>query len=110
MDKFPEAFKRSERVIDYSKFKNYREFVTGFRWWAGYPRWKGTAKQWQALNIEAGKRGFKVPEVYGYLKPTWQSHVTDSKNRSWREEIITVRGSSRVRYRDVKTGRFIKKP
>jgi len=29
---------------------------------------------------------------------------------TWRYEVVTVRGGSQDRYRDLKTGRFIRKP
>jgi len=29
---------------------------------------------------------------------------------TWRHETVTVKGKSQTRYRDLKTGRFIKKP
>jgi hypothetical protein len=31
-------------------------------------------------------------------------------NQSWRHENVTVKGKSQDRYRDLSTGRFIKKP
>jgi len=33
-----------------------------------------------------------------------------SLRQTWRYETVTVRGKSQVRYRDLQTGRFIKKP
>jgi hypothetical protein len=38
-------------------------------------------------------------------------HTAKRRNRvSWRHEVVNVRGASQERYRDLKTGRFIKKP
>src|SRR5512136_2327899 len=38
-------------------------------------------------------------------------HVAKDRNSaSWRHEVVNVKGRSQNRYRDLKTGRFIKKP
>jgi hypothetical protein len=39
-----------------------------------------------------------------------QRHPQVSATRRYRRETVSVRGKSQVRYRDLKTGRFIKKP
>jgi len=72
MDKFPDAFRRFENDVDVGRFESYRQLTYAFRYWAGQ-RWKGTTKQWSALNAEAENLGFDVPEVYGYHRSTWLS-------------------------------------
>jgi len=111
MDKFPEAFRRFENDVDIGKLESYRQLTVSFRWWAGQ-RWKGTTRQWHALNAEAENLGFEVPSIYGYRsRSSWSSgNTTFIENRAWREENFVVDGKSRIRYRDVRTGRFIKKP
>ncbi len=57
-----------------------------------------------ALKREAGKRDFRdarMPMYFG--KP--QVHV----ERAWKRETVIVRNRTQVRYRDTKTGRFIRK-
>jgi hypothetical protein len=114
MDRFPEAFERYESDVDIGKFESYQQLSLSFRWWAGQ-NWKGTPKQWEAFNREAEERGFDVPSFireevggsgrsYSYVSGEQQKAVT------WRHEVVTVRGYSQDRYRDLKTGRFIKKP
>lgn len=110
MDKFPEAFKRFENDVDVGRFESYRQLTLAFRSWAGQ-RWKATTKQLRALNAEAENLGFHLPEEYGYHRQTSPSlGSATAQNRRWREEIVEINGKSKVRYRDVKTGRFIKKP
>lgn len=113
MDKFPEAFERFENDVDISKFVSYMELTSAFRWWSG-EKWIGTPRQWEALNKEAKNVGFEVPEIFreemresrssGYVSRRGQKTV------SWRRDVVNVRGKSRERYRDIRTGRFIKKP
>jgi hypothetical protein len=112
-DRFPEAFERFEQVVDVDTLDSYTELTYAFRYWAG-EKWHGTRKQWEALNVEAERLGFPVPElVRGELREAWGSgsYVSGGqKAATWRHEVVTVKGSSQDRYRDVKTGRFIKKP
>jgi hypothetical protein len=114
MDRFPEAFERFENDVDISRFESYHQLTLSFRWWAG-ERWKGTVRQWEALNAEAENLGFTVPEIYrDELRDSRLSgyYVSQEnpKATSWRREVVTVNGNSQNRYRDLKTGRFIKKP
>ena len=103
MDKFPEAFERFENDVDIGKFVTYMELTSAFRWWAG-EKWIGTPRQWKALNKEAENVGFEVPEIFRDEMRETRSYV------SWRREVVNIRGNSIERYRDVRTGRFIKKP
>lgn len=53
-----------------------------------------------------GKRlGFKDVALPRYI-----GRPQVSAGRIWRRETVTVRGKPQVRYRDLGTGRFIKKP
>jgi hypothetical protein len=112
MDKFPEAFRRFENDVDISKFESYHQFITAFRWWGGQ-RWKGTAKQWRALNREAENLGFNVPNVYRDSmrgKRYSEVYYVEERASTWRMETVNVKGAKQARYRDLRTGRFIKKP
>lgn len=114
MDKFPEAFDRFESVVNVNWIKSYSELIYAFRSWAG-EKWRGTTKQWAALNVEAERLGFPVPEfVRREVREGKGSgyYVSEGRQKavSWRHEVVTVKGISQSRYRDLKTGRFIKKP
>jgi len=104
MDRFPEAFDRFEKVVDLKSFRSGRELKYAFSHWAGR-RWVDSYLQNKALRIEAEKRGL---EDTPYLTYSRRPHF--SQRQTWRFETITVRGKPQARYRDTRTGRFIKKP
>jgi predicted solute-binding protein len=52
MDRFPEAFKRFEEVVDTSKIKSFRQLKLAFATWAGR-KWKESPLQLQALRVQA---------------------------------------------------------
>jgi len=104
MDRFPEAFHRFEKVVDLRSFRSARELKYAFTHWANR-RWIDSYKQNLAFRIEAEKKGFEETKLPRYTKrPQFYSRQT------WKRETMTVRGNYQVRYRDLKTGRFIKKP
>jgi predicted glycosyltransferase involved in capsule biosynthesis len=110
MDKFPEAFRRFENDVDVGRLESYHQLTLSFRWWAGQ-RWKGSYRQWNALNAEAENLGFHVPDVY--REAIREKRYTDfygRRNSTWKRETVSIRGVTQARYRDVRTGRFIKKP
>ena len=102
MDKFPEAFDRFENKISVDEIRSFRELTFAFGSWAGQ-KWFGTIRQVEALAVEARKRG--IP-VYGMRERKRAYYQT----KTWTHETFTLRGMSQQRYRDLKTGRFIKKP
>jgi len=104
VDRFPEAFERFEQVVDVDRMESYRQLVHAFRYWAGRG-WIDSYAQNVALRREAEKRGFKVARI-----PMHFRRPQVSARRTWRYETVTVRGKPQVRHRDLKTGRFIKKP
>lgn len=59
----------------------------------------------RALAVEARRLG--IP-VFVERIPVARFHGRTAV--TWRHEVVTVKGKSQVRYRDLKTGRFIKKP
>jgi hypothetical protein len=110
VDRFPEAFRRFESDVDVGKFETYHQLTLSFRWWAG-ERWRGTHRQWEALNREAENLGFN--EHYGYREAIREKRYTDFYSRgssTWKRETVSIRGVAKTRYRDIRTGRFIKKP
>lgn len=114
MDRFPEAFERFEEDVDVRSLRSYRELIMAFMWWAG-ERWKGSAKQWSALNVEAKRLGFEVPHFIRKEIRESESlghYVSEARQKAvtWRHEVVKVKGKPQNRYRDLKTGRFIKKP
>jgi hypothetical protein len=104
VDRFPEAFERFEQVVDVRGFRSYRQLAYAFTHWAGR-RWIDSYAQNVALRREAEKRGFKVARIPKYFRKPQVS-----ARRTWRYETVTVRGKPQVRHRDLKTGRFVKRP
>jgi hypothetical protein len=105
LDSFPEAFERFENDVYIDQFQNYHQLTMAFRFWAG-ERWRGTRLQWEALNAEAENLGFETPD---FIREELEDNRRYSRG-SWRKETLTLRGQARSFYRDIKTGRFIKKP
>jgi hypothetical protein len=104
-DRFPEAFRRFEKVVYVNRFKNYQQLAYSFSIWAG-KRWRDTYKQNLALKREAHRIGFEgeIPAYYRRQYPSYFQRMT------WKYETVLVKGKSQTRCRDIKTGRFIKKP
>jgi hypothetical protein len=77
-------------------------------------KWRPTDRQEEALIDEAKRRGYferwELMEKQRELPWYAQGQPQVSATRRYRREIMSVRGKSQVRYRDLKTGRFIKKP
>ena len=104
MDRFPAAFDRFEKAVDLTSFRSGRELKYAFSHWAGR-RWVDSYKQNLALRREAKKRGFKDTKLPRYFK-----HPQFIVIKTLKRETVTIRGKAQVRFRDIKTGRFIKKP
>jgi hypothetical protein len=67
--------------------------------------------QMMALKVEARKLGIPVSvEGRPSVAPRGLAHFPERVSVTWRHEVVTVKGSSQDRYRDLKTGRFIRKP
>ncbi len=103
-DRFPEAFRRFEKVVYVKRFKNYQQLAYAFNSWAG-KRWRDTYKQNLALKREARKIGIdgEIPAYYRQIQTGFQK-------TTWKYETVKVKGKFQERYRDLKTGRFIRKP
>ena len=109
---FEEAFDRLERYTNARNTRNLRELVMVAEWYFGHKF--HTDRQYEALRIEAKRRGYferwalmeKLRELPWYAQRQSNVYYT----RRYRRETLTVRGKYQIRYRDVKTGRFIKKP
>jgi hypothetical protein len=104
-DRFPEAFRRFEKQVSFRNIKNFRQLTLVFESWAGQ-KWVPTYRQMNALADEAQRRGIPVyiERERRVFRSNWISQPT------WRYETVTVKGKSQQRYRDIKTGRFVKKP
>jgi hypothetical protein len=110
MDRFPEAFERFESDVDVDRFQSYFELALAFQSWAGR-NWKGTAKQWEALDRESENFGFYPTNSYrGARREGLYMDFYERPRQTWKQEVVTVKGKAQNRYRDLKTGRFIKKP
>jgi hypothetical protein len=75
MDKFPEAFRRFERVVNVDSFDSYRDMSYAFRHWAG-KRWRNTYLQNRALAEEGWRLGFKDVKL-----PKWFGHTVEDEMR-----------------------------
>jgi hypothetical protein len=104
VDRFPEAFRRFEEVVDVRRIESFRQLRLAFASWAGW-KWNDTYLQNRALAIEARKLG--IPD-FVERRPVARFHGRTAV--TWRHEVVTVKDKSQVRYRYLKTGRFIKKP
>jgi len=72
MDRFPEAFRRFERVVDIDSLETYRNFRYAFSRWAG-KRWRNTWAQNRALARIGRRLGFKdvgMPRLFGFTVET----------------------------------------
>jgi hypothetical protein len=121
MDRFPEAFDRFERRVDTSSLESASELIRSFAYFASF-RYTGTKKQLDAIRLESEKRGYS----FDWSLPLWvkkrdykrfysrgydrRAHVVYGKRETWRHETVLVKGKPQTRYRDLKTGRFTKKP
>jgi hypothetical protein len=69
----------------------------------GWQRWVDSDLQELALKTEAKKIGFDVA-----LPDFFKGETVNYTSQTWRHETVVVKGESQDRYRDLKTGRFIK--
>jgi hypothetical protein len=110
MDKFPEAFARFEKVVDVNRIISFQQLLIAFKHWAG-EKFRSTEKQIVALIREAQKRNIPVPltvlKFYG-IQPRRIS-LAPLVPVAWRHELVVVRGKPQDRYRNLKTGRFMRK-
>ena len=104
MDRFPEAFSRFEEVVDVRRIESFRQLRLAFASWAGW-KWHDTYMQNRALANEAHRLG--IP-VFAERRPIARFHGRNAV--TWRHEIVTVKNKSQIRYRNLRTGRFIEKP
>jgi len=111
LDEFPEAFKRFEKRVDVRRIRSFDHLALSFSHWAG-KQWRGTSKQIEALKAEARRIGIPVPAE----RPRRREEAglrfrrEEAEAETWRFEWVTVKGRPQMRYRDLKTGRFIRKP
>lgn len=80
MDKFPEAFRRFEDVVDTDRIHSYSQLKSAFETWTFQK--KLTYKQDQALQIEAKRigikekgRGEEYEEEYVIRQPTQRRYI-----------------------------------
>ena len=118
MDKFPEAFDRYEERVDIDDLQSASELISSFSYWQGY---NPTSKQLDALKNESIKRrlGFdwsipkwvKKRNYWAYYQSRFNDtgYVQTEKRRVYVKATFNVKGKPQVRYRDVRTGRFIRR-
>jgi hypothetical protein len=98
LDKFPQAFSRFEEDVPVGRIKSFRQLMLAFGSWSG-EKWIPTDRQLQALKNEARKIGIGEERSVIRFPSVW-----------WRHETVMVKEKGQIRYRDLKSGRFIKKP
>ncbi|MGA3192030.1 MAG: hypothetical protein ABSD73_05885 [Candidatus Bathyarchaeia archaeon] len=75
----------------------------------GY-KWRGTSGQLRLVELECRRLGIptgarETRRVYARGR-----EVAASVAVTWRHQTVTVKGDFQDRYRDLKTGRFIREP
>jgi hypothetical protein len=106
-DKFPEAFDRFTKDVYVDRIKSFSQLKLMFSSWAG-ERWVNSLKQNDSLKNEAENLGLN--EIPTRWIPVEREYNLSRKLQTWRFETVSVKGKAQQRYRDIKTGRFIKKP
>ena len=104
MERFPEAFRRFEEVVDVRRIESFRQLRLAFASWAGW-KWHDTYMQNRALAIEVSRLGIPV-----FVERRTVARFHRRTAVTWRHEVVTVKGKSQVRSKDLKTSRFIKNP
>lgn len=107
MDKFPEAFRRFERVVRTDNIRSFSQLKMMFSSWAG-ERWINSLAQNEALKTQSERLG--LDEIPTRWIPVERDYNLRGKLPTWRLETVKIKGRSQPRYRDLRTGRFIKKP
>jgi hypothetical protein len=95
-----------EKTVDVGKIDTFKQLVSAFASWAGRT-WKSSPKQIDALEREAIRvgiplEGIRIRHVEKGYRPI--------AGVAWRFETVKVKDREQPRYRDMATGRFIKKP
>ena len=101
MDRFPEAFRRFERVVNVYRFRSYRELRYAFSHWAG-KRWRNTWAQNRALAYEGRRLGFIdvfMPRGFGFT-------VEVEKRRKAVRKAKRIRRVKKKWVRAVKSGKY----
>ena len=108
---FQEAFDRMERDTNSSECESFKQLRLVAKSYFG-SKWYPTNRQLEALKDEARQRGYfdRFTEKRVRYPRYSQRQSYSYTRRTWRHETVTVRGKQQTRYRDVNTGRFIKKP
>jgi hypothetical protein len=109
---FQEAFDRMERATNSRECRTLDELRLVAKSYFG-SKWYPTDRQFEALKDEARRRGyFEKQKRRQETEWSWyaQRQPQVYAGQTWSRETVTVRGKPQVRYRDRRTGRFIKKP
>lgn len=103
MDRFPEAFRRFERVVDINSFESYRELRASFAYWCGF-RWQNTYAQNRALAEMAQVRGFEDVFIpYGVrdrFKPERRRGYKrrSTARRKWKRKVRVTKVQKSVKW------------
>lgn len=108
---FQEAFDRMERATNSRECRSFDELRLVAKSYFG-SKWYPTNRQLEALKDEARRRGYfeRFREERAVTPWYAQRQLHVYAKQTWRRETVTVRGKPQVRHRDLRTGRFIKRP
>lgn len=97
VDRFPEAFRRFERVVNVRGFDSYRELAYGFAHWAG-KRWIDSYAQNRALRDMAYEIGFFDAKIPDYLKRLTPRQKRAIVRRKWKRKVRVTKTQESIRY------------
>ena len=110
MERFPEAFRRFEEVVDVRRIESFRQLRLAFASWAGW-KWHDTYMQNRALAVEARRLGIPVfverrhvARFQGKSAVTWRHEVVQSKVSLKFGTETSRRGASLRNLNRIKTG------
>ena len=93
VDRFPEAFRRFEEVVDVDDIESYAQLRRSFAYWAG-KRWRDSYMQNRALKKQGKRLGFKDAELPSYLRNktsyAWKATAQSGIHRGLKDKQISI--------------------
>ncbi len=103
-ERFREAFRRFERVVDIGRFSNVFQLELAFGRWAG-DKYHGTRKQKYALAEEAEEHNMQVPLSFFSRSKEVGWKIRETKNVN--TDSFMRHGKTVYIFRDAETGKFV---
>jgi hypothetical protein len=88
VDRFSEALRRFEEVVDVSRIQSFRQLRLAFSHWAGW-KWHDIYMQNRALAVEARRLGITA---FAERRPIARFHGRTAV--TWKHEVVLVKGKS----------------